>query len=88
MDAKLADYIAQGKMLSTDEREIAAIELQQVDDVAQAEIDAERDKEIDCRIDEVLSGKVELVDGEETRRMVGEILAARRASRERQSDTR
>ncbi len=88
MDPKLADYIAQGKMFSADEREIAAISLQQGESDEQSEIDAEWDEEIDCRIDEILSGKVELVDGEETRRMVGEILAARRASRERQSDTR
>ena len=78
MTPKLAEFIAQGKMLSADEREIAAIALQLVDVDEQAEIDAAWDEEIDCRIDEILSGKVELVDGEETRRMAREMLAARR----------
>ncbi len=78
MTPKLAEYIAQGKMLSADEREIAAIALQLVDVDEQAEIDVAWDEEIDCRIDDILSGKVELVDGEETRRMAREMLAARR----------
>lgn len=79
MNPKLADYIAEGKTLSADEREIAAIALQQVDVAEQADIDAEWDEEIDRRVDEILSGKVELVDGEETRRLAREMLAARRA---------
>ena len=41
-------------------------------------IDAAWDEEIDSRIEDIVTGKVELVDGEETRRMVRAELAARR----------
>ncbi len=75
---KLADYIAQGRKFSADEREIAALALQQMSDAEQAEVDAAWDEEIDQRIDEILTGKVELVDGEETSRMARARLAARR----------
>ena len=78
MTPKLADYIAEGKSLSADEREIAALALQQIDDAEQAEVDMAWDDEIDSRVDDILSGKVELVDGEETQRMVRKRLAERR----------
>lgn len=78
MTPKLADYIAEGKSLSADEREIAALALQQIDDAEQSEVDAAWDEEIDRRVDDILAGKVELVDGEETQRMVREMLAERR----------
>ena len=78
MTPKLADYIAEGRTLSPDEREIAALALQQISDTEQAEVDASWDEEIDLRVDEILTGKVELVDGEETRRMARAMLAARR----------
>lgn len=78
MTPKLADYIAEGRALSADEREIAALALQQLSDTEQAAIDAAWDEEIDLRVDEILTGKVELVDGEETRRMARAKLAARR----------
>ncbi|MGO1412535.1 MAG: addiction module protein [Microbacteriaceae bacterium] len=78
MTPKLADYIAAGRTLSADEREIAALALQQISDTEQAEVDAAWDEEIDLRVDEILTGKVELVDGEETRRMARAMLAARR----------
>ncbi|MFT3860087.1 addiction module protein [Micropruina sp.] len=78
MTPTLADYIAEGKRLSADEREIAALALQHVDDDQQAEIDAAWDDEIDSRAEEILTGKVELVDGEETQRMVREMLVERR----------
>ncbi|WIY81452.1 addiction module protein [Propionimicrobium sp. PCR01-08-3] len=77
MTPKLADYIAEGKALSADEREIASLALQQVDDVEQAEVDSAWEEEIDRRVDEILSGKVELVDGEETRSIIRAELAAR-----------
>lgn len=79
MTPKLADYIAEGRTLSVDEREIAALALQQISDTEQVEVDAAWDEEIDLRVDEILTGKVELVDGEETRRMARAMLAARRA---------
>ncbi|MCI1746886.1 MAG: addiction module protein [Acidipropionibacterium sp.] len=78
MTSKLADYIAEGRNLSADEREIAALALQQISDAEQAEVDAAWDEEIDCRVDDILSGKVELVDGEETQRMIRKMLAERR----------
>jgi hypothetical protein len=74
----LADYIAQGKNLSPDEREIAALALWQIDDAEQAEVDAAWNQEIDRRVDEVVSGGVELVDGEESLRQIRAELAARR----------
>ncbi len=78
MTSKLANYIAEGRNLSADEREIAALALQQISDAEQAEVDAAWDEEIDCRVDDILSGKVELVDGEETQRMIRKMLAERR----------
>lgn len=78
MTPNLADYIAEGKSLSADEREIAALALQQIGDAEQADVDAAWDEEVDRRVDEITSGKVGLVDGEETRRMARAMLAARR----------
>ncbi|UNX56224.1 addiction module protein [Georgenia sp. TF02-10] len=66
MTPKLADYIAAGKALDADEREIAAVALQQVDEAEQAEIDAAWDEAIDRRLDELVSGKVKPVSGRET----------------------
>ena len=79
MTPKLAEYIAEGRSLSADEREIAALALQQIGAVEQAEVDAAWDEEIDRRVGEILSGKVQLVDGEETRRMARAMLATRRS---------
>ncbi|MGO1539270.1 MAG: addiction module protein [Leucobacter sp.] len=78
MTPKLAEYIAEGRTLSADEREIAALALQQIDDAEQAEVDTEWKEEIDRRVDEITSGSVALVDGDETRRMARAMLAARR----------
>ena len=76
---KLAEYIAEGRSLSADEREIAALALAQISDAAQAEVDEAWTEEVDRRVSEVLSGTVELVDGEETRRAARAMLAARRS---------
>ncbi|WP_454300339.1 addiction module protein [Salana multivorans] len=78
MTPKLTDYIAEGKSLSADEREIAALALQEISDPERAEVDAAWDEEIHRRVGDILVGKVELVDGEETRRMARTLLAARR----------
>jgi len=75
---ELAEVIAAGKALDADEREIAALAIGRIDDDEQAEIDEAWGNEIDSRIEDILTGKVELVDGEETRRMVRAELAARR----------
>lgn len=78
MTRELAEVIAAGKALDADEREIAALAIGRIDDDEQAEIDEAWGNEIDSRIEDILTGKVELVDGEETRRMVHAELAARR----------
>lgn len=78
MTRKLAEVIAAGKALDADEREIAALVLQHAEDDDQADVDAAWDEEIDRRVEEILTGKVELVDGDETRRIIRAELAARR----------
>ena len=78
MTTKLAEYIESGKALDADEREIAALALQHVDESEQAEVDATWDEEIDRRVDEILSGEVQLVSGRETHAMAKAMLAARR----------
>lgn len=78
MTSSLAKYIESGKALDADEREIAALALQHVDESEQAEVDAAWDEEIDRRVDEILSGKVQLVSGRETHAMAKAMLAARR----------
>lgn len=63
---KLTEYIEAGKALDADEREIAALALQQVDASEQVEVDAAWDETIDRRLDELTSGKVQPVSGRET----------------------
>ena len=78
MTRRLADYIEAGKALDADEREIAALALQQVDETEQAEIDAAWDEAIDRRLDELMSGKVKPVSGRETIAIARARSAARR----------
>ncbi len=78
MTPELAAYIAAGKELDADEREIAALALQQVDESEQAEIDAAWDETIQRRLDELLSGKVTTVSGRETIAIARARSAARR----------
>lgn len=66
MTPRLADYIEAGKALDAEEREIAALVLQQLDGAEQAEIDAAWDATIDRRLDELTGGKVKPVSGRET----------------------
>lgn len=80
MTSKLADYIEAGKALDADEREIAALALQHVDEREQAGIDAAWGAEIDRRVDEVVSGEVALLDGEETLASIHKMIAARRGA--------
>lgn len=79
MTPRLAAYIEAGKALDLDEREIAALALQHLDVQEQAQVDEAWRDEIDRRLQEVLSGRVQLVSGEETHAMAREMLAARRA---------
>lgn len=78
MTSKLEDYIAEGRSLDADEREIAALALQQIDEAEQTEVDAAWDETIDRRLDELTSGRVEAVSGRETRAMGRALLAQRR----------
>jgi len=69
----LAEYIEAGLALTEDERLLAArqllISVDRDTDTDQAGIDASWDAEIDRRLDDIASGKVELVSGEQTRAM-------------------
>ncbi|WP_104088012.1 addiction module protein [Cryobacterium sp. N19] len=78
MTPKLAAYIAAGKALDADEREIAALALQQVDASDQAAIDDAWDQVVGRRLDEIVSGKVEPVSGRETIAIARARSAARR----------
>ena len=78
MASKLEDYIAEGRALDADEREIAAFALQQVDEAEQDEVDAAWDETIDRRLDELMSGEVEPVSGRETVAIARARSAARR----------
>lgn len=66
MTPRLADFIEAGKRLDPDEREIAALALQHVDESEQSEVDAAWDEEIDRRVAEIVNGEVDLVDSAET----------------------
>lgn len=78
MTSRLEDYIAEGRTLDADEREIAALSLQQVDGARQAEVDAAWEETVNRRLDELMSGKVEPVSGRATRAKARELLAQRR----------
>ena len=78
MASRLEDYIAEGRTLDADEREIAALSLRQVDEARQAEVDAAWDETIDRRLEELMSGKVEAVSGRETIASARARAAARR----------
>lgn len=78
MTSRLEDYIKEGSALSADERELAAIALLQIDDAEQAKVNADWDNEVGRRVEEIMAGEVELVDGDETRRIARAMLAARR----------
>jgi len=78
MASRLEEYIAEGRTLDADEREIAALTLQQVDEARQAEVDAAWEETINRRLDELLSGKVTPVSGRATRAKARELLAQRR----------
>ena len=80
MTSRLVDYIEAGKRLNPDEREIAALALQHVNETEQAEVDAAWDQEIDRRIAQIVNGHVDLVDAEETFAMIYQMIADRRGS--------
>lgn len=77
MTSKLTDFIETSRALDADEREIAALALQHVEESERREIDAEWTEVVDRRVDEILSGKVHVVSGRETQAMAKAMLAAR-----------
>ena len=83
MASDLEALIAAGRELSREDRyELAHQMLASVDEPVhdQEAIDASWNAEFRRRIDEIESGAVELVDGEETMRMARELIAQRLAS--------
>ena len=78
MASRLEDYIEQGRALAADEREVAALALQHVDESEQAEVDAAWEETVGRRLEELASGNVEAVSGLETRAMGRTLLAERR----------
>lgn len=82
MTPKLADYIEAGYALTPYERLEAARMLRlSVDQDASsdpAEVEAAWRDEIGSRVDDVLAGRVELVDADETYRLLSAELASKR----------
>lgn len=82
MTQTLADYIAAGYLLSPDERLQAArllrLSVDQDADSDPAENDDAWRNEIGSRVDEILAGRVELVDADESYRMLSAELASKR----------
>lgn len=82
MTPELADYIEAGYSLTPDERLEAARMLRlSVDQDARsdpAEIEASWRGEIGSRVDDILAGRVELVDADETYRLLSAELASKR----------
>jgi hypothetical protein len=83
MTPKLEEYIQAGYSLTPDERLEAArmlrLSVDQDADSDQAEVDAAWSEEIGSRVDDILAGKVELVDADETY----QVLSAELASKDR-----
>ncbi|WP_147917209.1 addiction module protein [Ruania zhangjianzhongii] len=78
MASKPENYIAEGKALDSKELEIAALALQQIDESEQVEVDSPWEDVVTRRLEELKSGKVEAVNGRETREMGRSLLAQRR----------
>ncbi len=83
MTTNLSEYVVAGYSLTPDERLEAArlLRLSVDQDAAndRAHIDAAWRDEISSRVDEILSGQVELVDADETYRLLSAELDARSA---------
>lgn len=82
MTPKLADYIEAGYSLTPDERLEAArmlrLSVDQDVDADPAEIDSAWRDEIGSRVGDILAGKVQLVDADETYRLLSAELASKR----------
>ena len=82
MTPKLAEYIEVGYSLTPDERLEAArmlrLSVDQDTGSDSVEVDAAWRDEIGSRVDDILAGKVELVDADETYQMLSAELASKR----------
>lgn len=78
MTPNLAEYVAEGSSLSADERELAAVALQQISSDEQAEVDAAWRSGLRRRIDDIENGKVELLDADKVHAQIRAKLAAMR----------
>lgn len=66
MTPNLKDYIEEGRALDADEREIAVLALQEVDEKEQREIDAAWHETVERRLSELSIGGVQAINGRET----------------------
>lgn len=66
MTSELQQYIAEGRALDAEEREIAILELQRVDEAEREGHDAAWSAEVERRLGEILNGDVTPVAGRET----------------------
>lgn len=82
MTPKLADYIEAGYSLTPDERLEAArmlrLSVDQDADADLADIESAWRDEIGSRVGDILAGKVQLVDADETYRLLSAELASKR----------
>ena len=82
MTPKLADYIEAGYSLTPDERLEAArmlrLSVDQDADADSADIDSAWRDEIGSRVGDILAGEVQLVDADETYRLLSAELASKR----------
>lgn len=82
MNPKLADYIEAGYSLTPDERLEAArmlrLSVDQDADADLADIESAWRDEIGSRVGDILAGKVQLVDADETYRLLSAELASKR----------
>lgn len=83
MTGDLAEYVRAGYLLSPEQRlEAARLLRLSVDhdaEIDQAAIDAAWSAEISTRVQEIVNGEVDLVDADETYRMLSAELAAKHA---------
>lgn len=82
MTPKLTEYIEAGYSLTPDERLEAArmlrLSVDQDADTDPAEVEVAWRDEVGSRIDDILAGEVELVDADETYRLLSAELASKR----------
>jgi len=81
MTPRLAEYLKAGYTLAPEERLEAALlrlSVDQDENVSPAEVDAAWRDEIAARVDAIGAGQVELVDADETYRLLSAELASKR----------